>query len=127
MTRSQVMARIKKKDTKPELVVRRLLTELGYRYRLHRSDLPGNPDIAFIGRKRAIFCHGCFWHQHGCANTRTPKSNLDYWTPKLARNIARDKAARELLRQMGWKSLIVWECERKSPALSRKLERFIGQ
>lgn len=127
LNRSEIMSRIRKKNTKPELAVRNALTRMGFRYRLHRSDLPGSPDIAFIGRRRAIFCHGCFWHQHGCPNTRTPRSNLAYWTPKLARNAARDRDARRALVKMGWKVLVVWECEISKASLPNRLHRFLTE
>lgn len=110
--RSENMRRIKNKDTKPELVVRRTLHRLGYRYRLHRKDLPGKPDLAFASRRKAIFVHGCFWHQHPtCAEGRPPRSNGDYWGPKLARNVQRDQGAIAALEAMGWTVTTVWECE----------------
>lgn len=106
------MARVRSKDTTPERIVRRVLTQLGFRYRLHRADLPGKPDIAFIGRKRAIFVHGCFWHGHDCARgARLPKTNADYWRAKIGRNRDRDAAAREALWQLGWDCLTIWECQ----------------
>ena len=108
------MRRIRSKDMTPELHVRRLLHHLGYRYRLHRKSLPGQPDIIFPKLKKAIFVHGCFWHQHSdpaCKITRLPKSRLDYWTPKLARNKQRDEESIALLVKLGWKVLVVWECD----------------
>ncbi|WP_437871010.1 very short patch repair endonuclease [Methylorubrum extorquens] len=115
------------KDTKPEILVRQLLRLLGYGYRLHRSDLPGKPDIAFIGRRKAVFVHGCFWHQHdGCKRASKPKSRMDYWRPKLERNKARDAANKEALEAQGWSVLTVWECEIKQPAtLATKLRAFL--
>jgi len=115
--RSAVMRRVKGKGTTPEKTVRRLLTRLGARYRLHRSDLPGKPDIVLPGRKLAIFVHGCFWHGHDCARgARVPKQNRDYWLGKVARNRARDEAAREALSAKGWRVETIWECELKDEA-----------
>jgi DNA mismatch endonuclease, patch repair protein len=112
LTRSEVMARIKGKDTGPERAVRSLLHALGYRFRLHRKDLPGSPDIVLPGRKAVIFVHGCFWHGHGCKRgSRTPKANTDYWSKKLAGNVARDARTRAELEALGWRVLVVWECE----------------
>lgn len=110
--RSARMRLIKAKNTKPELLVRRLVWGLGYRYRLHRSDLPGTPDMAFIGRRKVIFVHGCFWHLHReCPNNRPPKSRRAFWDAKLASNRDRDARNGERLRDMGWRHLVVWECE----------------
>ena len=129
MDRSAVMRRVKARDTGPELIVRKALRQLGYTgYRLDRKDLPGRPDIAFIGRKRAIFVHGCFWHGHDCRRgARTPKTNAAYWTAKIARNRARDAAAEEALADLGWRSLSIWECELKDqPALAARLAGFLS-
>lgn len=112
--RSANMRAIKSKDTRPEMTVRRLLYSMGYRYRIHRKDLPGNPDIAFASRKKVILVHGCFWHQHGdpeCPLVNTPKSNSDYWTEKLSKNCQRDFENRKMLTDLGWSSLVVWECQ----------------
>ncbi len=110
--RSAQMRLIRSKGTKPELAVRRALFSLGYRYRLHSTNLDGKPDLVFPGRKKVIFVHGCFWHRHdGCKKTRTPKSNLAYWEPKFLANITRDARDQAKLREMGWRFLIVWECE----------------
>lgn len=127
LTRSQVMARVKSSNTLPERLVRRILTDLGYRYRLHRKDFPGNPDFAFIGRRKTIFVHGCFWHGHDCKRgAREPKANADYWRGKIARNRARDARSVVALSEMGWQSLVVWECElRDRTALSERLCRFL--
>ena len=115
--RSAVMRRVKGRDTAPELKVRRILWRLGARYRLHRKDLPGKPDIVLAGRKLAVFVHGCFWHGHDCARgARIPKANRDYWMRKIARNRARDVAARAALAAAGWRVETVWECELKEPA-----------
>jgi DNA mismatch endonuclease (patch repair protein) len=121
--RSAVMRRVKGRDTSPELKVRKLLTRLGARYRLHRKDLPGNPDIVLPGRKLAIFVHGCFWHGHDCARgARVPKQNRDYWLAKVARNTARDEAAQAALATAGWRVVVLWECDMKDEAaLSERL------
>lgn len=111
-TRSQIMARVRSRNTAPERAVRRLLTALGFRYRLHRADLPGRPDIVFIGRRKAIFVHGCFWHGHDCRRgAREPKTNVEYWRAKIARNRERDAEAGANLDRLGWRCLAVWECE----------------
>jgi len=110
--RSAVMRRVKGRNTAPERKLRKLLTRMGLRYRLHRTDLPGSPDIAMIGRRTAIFMHGCFWHGHDCKRgDRQPKTNAAYWTAKIARNRARDAAALAALEDMGWREIVVWECE----------------
>lgn len=119
--RSAVMARVRGKDTKPEMRARRLLTQLGARYRLHRKDLPGSPDIVLPGRKLAIFVHGCFWHGHDCKRgARTPKANADYWLTKISRNRARDITSREALQAAGWRVETLWECEMKDEATLRE-------
>jgi DNA mismatch endonuclease (patch repair protein) len=106
------MRRIVKRDTKPEVRVRKLLHRMGLRFRLHRKDLPGTPDIVLPGRRKAVFVHGCFWHQHeGCRLARQPKTRLNYWLPKLARNIARDALFRQKLAEAGWDPIVIWECE----------------
>lgn len=121
------MRRVKAKDTSPEIAVRKLLRAAGETgYRLHRKDLPGKPDIAFIGRKLAIFVHGCYWHGHDCARgKRVPKSNSKYWVAKIAKNKARDRINKELLENSGWKVLAIWECEIKTKAvISERIYRF---
>ena len=108
------MRRIRSKGTKPELAVRRLVHGLGYRYRLHRHDLPGRPDMVFPGRRKVVFVHGCFWHQHddaACKLAHRPRSNLGYWGPKLARNRERDALHRVRLAELGWDVLVVWESQ----------------
>ena len=115
--RRENMRRIRNKGMKPEMAVRRLVHGMGYRYRLHRKDLPGKPDLVFPGRRKVIFVHGCFWHQHpdtSCKITRLPKSNLDYWLGKLQRNKERDREHQEKLRELGWDVMTVWECEVKN-------------
>lgn len=121
------MGRIRAKDTRPELAVRRVLHSLGYRYRLHRRDLPGSPDISFLGRKKVIFVHGCFWHRHvGCRRTTTPKTRTDFWEEKFARNVARDQMNLTDLHELGWQVMVVWECETTNlDALARRLTQFL--
>lgn len=123
------MSRVRGRDTKPELIVRRLLHALGYRFRLHARDLPGRPDIVFRSRRAAIFVHGCFWHRHPdleCRLARLPRSRLDFWVPKLEGNRARDLANIDELRRLGWRVLLVWECELKDrEQLGNKLRRFV--
>jgi DNA mismatch endonuclease (patch repair protein) len=115
--RSAVMRRVKGRDTTPEMIVRRALTRLGARYRLHRKDLPGSPDLVMPGRRLALFVHGCFWHGHDCARgARTPKQNRDYWIAKVARNRARDAANAAALAALGWRVETLWECELKDAA-----------
>jgi len=114
--RSEIMSRIRAKDTKPEMTVRRLVHSMGYRYRLHRSDLPGKPDLTFARLKKVIFVHGCFWHQHSdpnCKLASIPKSNQHYWLPKLRKNAQRDKEVGLQLAEAGWSVLVIWECELK--------------
>jgi len=117
---------VKGKDTAPELVVRRLLWRLGARYRLHRADLPGKPDIVLPGRRLAIFVHGCFWHGHDCARgARVPKANRAYWLAKVGRNRARDAAHRAALTELGWRVETVWECELKDREKSEENMRAL--
>lgn len=126
MNRSENMRAIRSKDMLPEMAVRSLVHRLGYRYRLHRKDLPGKPDLVFAPRRKVIFVHGCFWHSHDCKYAHTPKSNLGYWMPKLARNQARDKKSIEALTAEGWKTLVIWECETKDEAsLKTRLKKFL--
>lgn len=121
------MRRVKGKDTAPELTVRRLLTRMGLRYRLHRADLPGKPDIVMPGRKLVIFVHGCFWHGHDCARgARVPKANRPYWEAKVGRNRARDIEHRAALEAMGWRVLTVWECGLKDEArATEQIDAFL--
>ena len=126
MDRSRMMASVRSKDTAPEMRVRRMAHSMGYRYRLHRRDLPGKPDLVFPVRKKVIFVHGCFWHQHDCKGSHLPKSNKAYWLPKLKRNRARDGEHLVSLRAAGWKCLVLWECELKTDAaLRRRLSKFL--
>jgi DNA mismatch endonuclease (patch repair protein) len=122
------MQSVRTVNTGPEWTVRRLLHASGYRYRLHLKALPGKPDIVFRRKKKAIFVHGCFWHGHGCSKGRPPKSRLDYWGPKLETNKLRDARNVEQLRNLGWDSLIVWQCETAdSEALLKRLTAFLGE
>ncbi len=110
--RSEIMRRVKSRDTRPEKKVRSLLHSLGFRFRLHRKDLPGHPDIVLPKHSAAIFVHGCFWHRHpGCPRATTPGTRKDYWSSKFQRNIARDARNQDDLRSIGWRVLVVWECE----------------
>ena len=122
------MARIGPKNTTPELATRKLLHRLGYRYRLHRKDLPGTPDICFPARRKAIFVHGCFWHRHeGCLRTTTPKVRTSFWEEKFLQNIERDHRKIAALRELGWSTLVVWECETKTlPILTQRLVDFLS-
>lgn len=127
MDRSANMRAIRSTSMKPEMVVRRLVHSLGYRYRLHRYDLPGRPDLVFSSRRQLIFVHGCFWHCHGCKKSHSPKSNLSYWQPKLERNRTRDEKNVKVLRQLGWRLLVVWECETgEKTSLVRNLRLFLN-
>jgi DNA mismatch endonuclease (patch repair protein) len=122
--RSANMRRIRSKNTSPELAIRSLVHRLGYRFRLHRKDLPGKPDLVFPSRRKVIFVHGCFWHQHpGCREGRVPESRRDYWVPKLQRNQFRDAENLKLLEANGWEVLTVWECSLKKPKLLVKAVR----
>jgi DNA mismatch endonuclease (patch repair protein) len=126
--RSERMSRVRNKDTKPEMRVRRLVHALGYRYRLHAGSLPGRPDLVFKSRHKAIFVHGCFWHRHeGCPLCRMPKSRLRFWKPKLKANRERDLANQQKLTELGWDFLVVWECElRDLDALTSRIKSFLG-
>ena len=118
--RSATMRAVKSQDTGPELAVRKMLREFAPGYRLHRADLPGKPDIAYPGRRLAIFVHGCFWHGHDCPRgARMPKANADYWQGKIAHNRARDAVTLETLTAMGWRALVVYECALKEPEALR--------
>lgn len=125
--RSQIMSRVSGRNTKPEIVVRSLLHNLGYRFRLHRKDLPGKPDIILPKHKKAIFVHGCFWHGHtGCSRSKRPSTNKEFWCEKLDKNIERDKETVDALRTLGWDVLIVWTCEVKDKdKLKTKLLSFL--
>ncbi|OWV92210.1 very short patch repair endonuclease [Rhizobium sp. R635] len=128
--RSAVMRAVRSKDTTTELIVRRLIHSMGFRYRLHQKELPGTPDLVFPGRRKVVFVHGCFWHGHECSRgARKPKSNADYWQAKIARNIKRDERNNEALREAEWDVMTVWECDTKVSAredLSARLMAFLG-
>lgn len=120
------MQSVQTKNTGPELAVRRALFASGYRFRLHRRDLPGSPDIVMPGRKKAIFVHGCFWHGHGCSKGKIPKSRPDYWMPKIAANKERDRRNARALRALGWSVHVIWQCElRDMHALLDRLGIFL--
>ncbi|WP_230025882.1 very short patch repair endonuclease [Massilia sp. Bi118] len=125
--RSAQMSLVKSKNTGPELLVRRLVHSLGYRYRLHGAKLPGKPDLVFSKRKKVVFVHGCFWHRHaGCKKATTPATRLDYWLPKFERTVERDQQSLERLSALGWSALIVWECDLKDlNALGQRLKAFL--
>jgi DNA mismatch endonuclease (patch repair protein) len=122
------MRRVRSHDTAAEIVVRKTLYSLGFRYRLHRRELPGKPDIALLGRKRVIFIHGCFWHGHDCKRgNRLPKTNSAYWLVKIERNRARDRQNQLELNEAGWLTLVLWECElRDLDALAQNLIQFLS-
>ena len=122
------MRSVKSRNTKPELIVRKIAHSLGRRFRLNVKRLPGTPDLAFAKDKKAIFVHGCFWHGHDCKRgARTPKTNRAYWEAKIARNRARDASALAELEAIGWTALVIWECETKDPdALAHKISGFLG-
>jgi len=128
--RRRTMAAVHAKDTSPELVVRRIVHALGFRYRLHQSDLPGKPDIVLKSRRKVIFVHGCFWHRHSCDGGRsTPSTNQRYWMAKFERNRLRDLKTRAALRKAGWSVLVIWECETRPARLERlqtRLSKFLS-
>lgn len=124
--RSECMRRIRGKNTKPEMIVRRLVFGMGYRYRLHRRDLPGCPDLVFPRFRKVLFVHGCFWHSHpGCRRATVPKSNKEYWCLKLENNRIRDEANQIALRSWGWEVMVIWECEIKNSDLAEKIRQFL--
>ena len=126
--RSEIMSRVRNKDTRPELFVRRLIHKAGFRYRLHVSKLPGRPDLVFPGRKKVVFVHGCFWHSHsGCQNARVPKSRADFWMSKLESNKERDERNMHALMDEGWDVLVIWECELRDPELLNRIKDFLEQ
>lgn len=131
--RSRQMALVRGKDTMPEMVVRRLAHGLGYRFRLHRKDLPGKPDLVFPSKKRAVFVHGCFWHGHAdpdCRRARIPKTRTEFWSQKIQRNARRDALTEAALKEAGWKVLTIWECETppaKREALAKKIAKYLGR
>jgi len=126
--RSRIMRAVKSANTGPEMVVRSLAHRMGYRFRLHRKDLPGKPDLVFPRRRKVVFVHGCFWHGHDCVRgARVPLRNRAYWKRKITRNRVRDQTNPSLLKALGWKSLVIWECETKIEAkLQKRLSKFLG-
>lgn len=127
--RSWNMSRIKGRDTKPEIQIRSMLHRMGLRFRLHRAELPGKPDIVLVGRRTVVFVHGCFWHRHGrCRFAYSPKSRKAYWSRKFAKNVERDQAQRKSLQASGWKTVVVWECELRDEArITRRLRRLFDR
>ncbi len=126
--RSANMSAVRGKNTAPELLLRSMLHRMGYRFRLHRRDLPGTPDIVFPARRGVVFVHGCFWHGHTCARGVVPSSNVDFWQTKIAKNRERDARAQRRLQKEGWKVLIIWECEMKNrDRLAKRLCRFLDR
>jgi DNA mismatch endonuclease, patch repair protein len=123
MTRSEVMARVRSKDTTPELTVRGAVHAAGFRFRLHQRTLPGSPDLVFASRRIVVFVNGCFWHGHYCKDGKRPASNSEYWNRKIGQNVARDKKNSEVLRKMGWKPIVIWTC-RLNPGLRRLLREL---
>lgn len=125
--RSEVMRAVRSKDTRPELLVRRIAHALGFRFRVNVKDLPGRPDLAIKSRKKAIFVHGCFWHRHNdCKRATIPRSNETYWLKKFAGNIERDKKVLAAYRAIGWKPLVIWECELgNQKTISKRIKRYL--
>lgn len=125
--RSKIMSRVKSTNTKPEILVRQLLHRMGYRFRLHRKDLPGKPDIVLPRHHKVIFVHGCFWHGHeGCPRAARPTTNVDFWNTKIDRNVERDVRNRQELEVLGWEPLVIWQCQtRDIKALQIRLRRFL--
>lgn len=120
------MSRVKNTDTKPEMMVRRQLRQLGYGYRLHLRSLPGSPDIVLTKYRSVIFVHGCFWHSHSCPRGKRPSTRTEFWDEKLSRNQARDAAAVAALQEQGWRVLVLWECQTKNPdTLATELQSFL--
>jgi DNA mismatch endonuclease, patch repair protein len=124
--RSELMGRIRGKHTKPELFVRKVLSGLGYRYRIHVKSLPGCPDIVFARKHAVIFVHGCFWHRHHCGLAYVPQTRRAFWQKKFRGNVSRDRKQLGLLKDAGWKTLVVWECELRGVELAARLRRFLG-
>jgi DNA mismatch endonuclease, patch repair protein len=123
--RSEIMSKVQSQGTKPEIIVRKRLHSLGFRFRLHNRKLPGTPDIVLPRHHSVIFVHGCFWHHHkGCSKSKLPSSNTEFWEAKIAENVRRDKKKIAQLKRLGWRVLIIWECETKTVAFATKLARF---
>lgn len=123
--RSHIMSMIKSKDTKPEMIVRRYLFSHGFRYRVNVKSLPGTPDIVLRKYRTVIFVNGCFWHGHNCTEFRPPRTRVDYWMKKIIRNKERDERAREQLRKLGWRTMVVWECQLKKMLRNKTLEGIV--
>jgi DNA mismatch endonuclease (patch repair protein) len=124
--RSEIMRRIRSEDTKPEIVIRRLVSGMGFRYRLHSKTLSGHPDLVFSRLHKVIFVHGCFWHGHSCRAADLPASNQTYWRGKRARNVKRDRKIRRELHRLGWESLVVWECQINANRTRSRIRRFMA-
>lgn len=125
--RSRNMSSIRSSETKPEVAVRKYLFSKGFRYRKNDKRLPGKPDIVLPKYKTVVFVNGCFWHMHGCSRSRPPKSNLDYWLPKIQRNIERDKEEHSELAKLGWNVIVVWECELKKKVFEQRMEQLCDE
>ncbi|HYC79864.1 MAG TPA: very short patch repair endonuclease [Candidatus Binatia bacterium] len=123
--RSALMRRVRRKDTAPELAVRKFLWKEGYRYRLHNKNLPGTPDVVFPSRKKVIFVHGCFWHGHFCRKSSIPKTKSEFWYQKFSRNKSRDEENVSKLSVLGWSTLTIWECEVNKPEVHQKIRQFL--
>lgn len=125
--RSWIMSRVRGRDTKPEIVVRSLVHRMGFRFRVHRRDLPGTPDIVFPRLRKVILVHGCFWHGHrGCKRSKRPTTNAEFWNDKLSRNLIRDRRSRRALRRAGWQVLVIWQCETRRPdKLLKRLQAYL--
>ncbi len=125
--RSRIMRAVKSSDTEPEKAVRRIAHRMGYRFRLHYAALPGKPDLAFPSRRAVIFVHGCFWHSHDCERGSRPRTNAAYWAAKLARNVERDAEQLAQLKNQGWRTLVIWECEiADANKLRNRLRRLLS-
>ncbi len=126
--RSEIMSRIRSRDTKPEMIVRRIAHGLGFRFRLHRRDLPGSPDLVFPRHRAVIQVHGCFWHRHpGCKHASNPKTRVSYWEEKFRGNVVRDRRNETALHELGWRTLVIWECETKDrEAVAERIEAFLA-
>lgn len=124
--RSEIMRRVQSTGTRPELLIRRLVSGLGYRYRLNSEKLPGHPDLVFSRLRRVIFVHGCFWHGHSCKSAQLPTSRREYWEAKRLRNVARDRRVRRTLNRDGWESLVVWECQLNKEITRDRIRKFLA-
>lgn len=126
--RSEVMSKVRSSDTGPEMIVRKKLHSLGFRFRLHGKHLPGKPDIILPKHRSVVFVHGCFWHHHsGCPKSKLPATNADFWRKKIFRNVQRDEQVVSDLRQLGWRVLVVWECEIRTGVYLEKVNGFLGE